>query len=227
MTDNKIAVPEISQELADRAFAGISFDPKKRGKSVIGDYNNTCQKILSKLNLDGLDKDENIEIINSCFTRYHTLYTKWLSAMSRTYSVMITGGSNFNNAKHDKMNRFERNALERLVAFDIYYQVKNRLKKKAKYENIAEIKKQGMETTILFELPDKEIKGINNKSLERVQVIFPGKPVNDIRSKLKQQAFRWSPTNNAWQRKNTSNGMMALSIIKDFLKEYNKECYAT
>lgn len=32
----------------------------------------------------------------------------WLSAMAGCFSIMITGGSNFNNAKHEKMNNRER-----------------------------------------------------------------------------------------------------------------------
>jgi len=63
------------------------------------------------------------------------------------------------------------------------------------------IKEAGMETETIFEIGD--IKAVNNKSLERVQIIFSDKPEDEIRSKLKQQAFRWAPSNNAWQRKNT------------------------
>lgn len=34
----------------------------------------------------------------------------------------------------------------------------------------------------------------------RVQLRFPGKPSDAVRSRLKSQGFRWSPTSGAWQR---------------------------
>jgi hypothetical protein len=34
----------------------------------------------------------------------------------------------------------------------------------------------------------------------RVRIIFPGKPDEQIRSRLKSRGFRWSPTAGAWQR---------------------------
>ena len=33
----------------------------------------------------------------------------------------------------------------------------------------------------------------------RVRLIFPGKPDYEVRSELKRQGFRWSPTAGAWQ----------------------------
>ena len=41
---------------------------------------------------------------------------------------------------------------------------------------------------------------IDNVEINRLQIIFPGKPDADTRSRLKQWGFRWSPTNGAWQR---------------------------
>lgn len=43
----------------------------------------------------------------------------------------------------------------------------------------------------------------------RVQLIFDGKPDEDVRAILKKWAFRWSPSNNAWQRQLTDNGKRA------------------
>lgn len=43
----------------------------------------------------------------------------------------------------------------------------------------------------------------------RVQLIFDGKPAEDVRAILKKWSFRWSPRNSAWQRQLTDNGKRA------------------
>lgn len=39
-----------------------------------------------------------------------------------------------------------------------------------------------------------------NLELNRVQLLFPGKPSEKVRAVLKSHGFRWSPTEGAWQR---------------------------
>jgi hypothetical protein len=48
---------------------------------------------------------------------------------------------------------------------------------------------------------------INNNDLQRVQIVFDDKPTDEGIKKLKSKGFRWSPSNNAWQRKNTAQGL--------------------
>lgn len=48
-----------------------------------------------------------------------------------------------------------------------------------------------------------------NSSTMRVQLIFDGKPEPDIRAILKSHAFKWCPSQGAWQRQLTANGKRA------------------
>lgn len=59
-------------------------------------------------------------------------------------------------------------------------------------------------------------KVVENTDIMRLQLIFDGKPSADIRDMLKSHAFRWSPSNEAWQRQLTNN---ARYETKSLLKE--------
>ena len=65
-------------------------------------------------------------------------------------------------------------------------------------QRIAQLKKLETKTGI-----DETINGIRifeNREANRLQIIFPGKPDDNTRKKLKSAGFRWSPIEGAWQR---------------------------
>ena len=45
---------------------------------------------------------------------------------------------------------------------------------------------------------------IDNVEENRLQLVFPGKPSEEIRTQLKRFGFRWSPTSGAWQRQRSN-----------------------
>lgn len=57
---------------------------------------------------------------------------------------------------------------------------------------------------------------IENADIMRLQLRFDGKPDADTRTVLKQNGFRWSPSNGVWQRQLTDNANFALErVIKE------------
>ena len=60
---------------------------------------------------------------------------------------------------------------------------------------------------------------VENAELMRLQLIFDGKPSEEIRAALKKNGFRWSPKNSAWQRQLTDNARYALRWMIERAKE--------
>ena len=51
---------------------------------------------------------------------------------------------------------------------------------------------------------------IRNYQLDRLQLVFDGKPNEEARTILKRSGFKWSPRETAWQRQLTPNAEWAL-----------------
>jgi hypothetical protein len=54
---------------------------------------------------------------------------------------------------------------------------------------------------------------VRNVPLDRVQLVFDGRPAPEIINELKSRAFRWSPREGAWQRQLTRNGVWAAEAV--------------
>ena len=92
--------------------------------------------------------------------------------------------------------------------------IKNTRKRIAELERLKETAtEQTNETynTDLFEV-------IENADIMRLQLRFDGKPDADTRTVLKQNGFRWSPSNGVWQRQLTDNAKFALERLIEELK---------
>ena len=50
---------------------------------------------------------------------------------------------------------------------------------------------------------------VYNYDEDRLQILFDAVPDSDMRTKLKGNAFKWPPRNQAWQRQLTQNAVIA------------------
>lgn len=92
-------------EAARRAHYWTSFSPEKRGEQLINDYSTQLAEDVAELEKEKVESD----VIQNYKDRYEKHFSSWLSAKSRCFSVMITGGSNFPVRRHEKANRSEEN----------------------------------------------------------------------------------------------------------------------
>jgi len=67
------------------------------------------------------------------------------------------------------------------------------------------------------------LKVVRNFTEDRLQLIFEGKPDEDVRALLKSNGFRWSRKFSAWQRKLTNNATYSLKhyvMSQDVMQQY-------
>lgn len=93
--------------IAIDAHRGTSFDPEKRGKQMIAEY----ESLLSS-DLDLIDgaTDEQKAAYTTGFTKHLKHY---ISSRGRIISPMIAGPSNFPTRRMEKYSRWERSAMEK------------------------------------------------------------------------------------------------------------------
>ena len=272
------------KDLAYRAGRNVVFDPERLGERLLNELEEGLTAFLAKIPEELQEEYEK---------RYISKYSDWLSAMSRTFSVMITGPANFNNRRHEKMNRYERSAYERfekwqeavlkrinrqhrLVGWEEVERLQNKLEvlteaqelmkavnKIVRSSKLSEIEmheelealglqqhqiselmaepmysfqKKGFQQfqlsnnlakikatedaikrhTAMAEAEDKEFTFDGGKveySDERIRIYFDNIPDVEMRAKLKSEAFKWSPKNQAWQRQLTPNAVRAAKRV--------------
>ena len=100
------------------------------------------------------------------------------------------------------------------VGFATYaFQNKNSEIAKVK-ARIAYLENQTSRTTT--EITINGVRLVENVEANRAQLIFEGKPSEEIRKQLKSNGFRWCPSENAWQRHLNS---WAVSMARDILEK--------
>lgn len=207
---------DVSLQLAIRAHAGTSHVPERRGESEVADYVASIQSFNDKLAAVADTDDRMIEAVAQS-ERYREGYIKrqsevW-STRSRMMSTMITGPANFPVRRQEKVwASFEKKSKE-------FWGWQERALKAA----VKAIKAVGAEPVIkpegaktgTEELQVGEVLIVVNHDVERVQIVFDGKPSPEVISELKGAAWNWSPRNSAWQRKITNNSIYSAKRIAE------------
>lgn len=137
------------KDLAYRAGQGISMDPERMGASLIQECEIGLSTFLARIPEELQDEYEK---------RYISKYSEWLHALSRTFSVMVTGAGNFNNRRHKKMNDYEHSARERFETWR--EKVIKRVNRQERLTGWAEVERLQSKLDTLTELQEK-MKAVN------------------------------------------------------------------
>lgn len=84
--------------------------------------------------------------------------------------------------------------------------VRQRIEDLQKVATIEEGERARSKSGVVFQIGDN-----------RVQLLFPSKPAEAIRTKLKREGFRWAPSAGAWQRNLNNAGIYNAQAIIDWL----------
>ncbi|MCD9015215.1 DUF3560 domain-containing protein [Parachryseolinea silvisoli] len=90
--------------------------------------------------------------------------------------------------------------------------------------NMTTVRKRikALEATASLEAKEQwfgDIRIFTNTAENRLQIFFPGKPEEDVRKRLKRHGFVWSPSQQAWQRKLSSNAFFSARLLLDAIKK--------
>lgn len=83
---------------------------------------------------------------------------------------------------------------------------------KATKDRIADLTNKAQIETKEIEISEG-VTVVENTDIDRLQIMFDGKPDESIRNILKSNGFKWAPSQSAWQRQLTSNAKYALKRI--------------
>lgn len=207
---------DVSLELATRAHAGTSHTPERRGEAEVACYVDAINTFNAKLAAIADTEGHMLKALAQA-ERFREGYIKrqndvW-SSRSRMMSTMIAGPANFPVRRQEKIwNAFEKKAKEFYDWQDRALAASIKAIKAVGY--VAPPKPEGSKTGT-EELQIGEVTIVVNHDIERVQIVFNGKPDPDVIAELKGAAWNWSPRNSAWQRKITNNSLYSAKRIAE------------
>lgn len=179
-----------------------SHYPKQRAESAIRSAVEDIADGVKRLSEDGATAEQ----VEEWTSKAIGLWLAFQSAGARTANPMVTGPANFPVARNQKAMASERKRGEEYYIF--VHQPTQWLSRRKQLGERAALS-AASSATAHRALTFPGVTLVQNATLDRVQLLFEGKPAAETISSLKGEAFRWSPREQAWQRKNTNNGVQA------------------
>lgn len=132
------------KEMAVNACRMISMDPERMGNHICIECSEELGEFLSKIPEELRAEYE---------SKYLQKWREWLAALSRCYSVLVTGPARFNSRRHERMNDYEREAKQRLK--DWSEKVVKRINRQERLTGWQEVERLQSKLDTLIELHDK------------------------------------------------------------------------
>lgn len=200
---------DLSFEAGRRAYMGMSHSPERRAESDIKAYVELVHAFWMTLN--GMaDTADKLAFVETKAEEFRVGMVKWQgivwSAYSRCMSPMITGPARFPVDRNRKaMDSYDRRCQE-------WHAWQEKFAHRAQ-RDIQQIGVPQAPSTPSETIEVNGVQIVKNFDLDRVQIVFPGKPDAETIGKLKGSAWNWSPRNKAWQRKLTDAAIRSAQHI--------------
>lgn len=201
------------RERFTQGFNHRTHFPERTAERAVNDAAGLYDAGSEKLSNAGLDA----EAVALWQARFMKLWSAYQQAGARCANWFITGPANFPKARNEKRMEIERRRCDEFYrhATGVDEFVRRRVRSAEK----AALSAAAAEV----EHKDRAFEGgrlVFNTTLDRIQLVFDGKPDADTIKELKSRAFRWSPREGAWQRQLTRNGVWAAeAVIKSLMAE--------
>ncbi len=212
---------KLSEEFKNNTFLFSDYST-----CFIDKFNNTINEIDKKCSPTVKNTEQEIlytELMNYYILKVRTKIIEVAHADNKNVSWFITGRSGINVKKY---NENSEKAIDKNLDFLKYIDhIAEKIKRKIRSldkENVERKQRIADKKKETFEYKEEtypNFKLIVNPEIARIQLVFEGKPEDEIRTKLKKYAFRWSPKSKVWQRILTHNALFATKVL---IKELEK-----
>ena len=132
------------EKMAVNSCRGISLDPERMGHHICIECSEELNEFLAQIP-EELQAEYEAKYLNK--------WREWLAALSRCYSVLVTGPARFNNRRHERMNDYERAARQRLR--DWSEKVVKRINRQQRLTGWQEVERLQSKLDTLTELHEK------------------------------------------------------------------------
>lgn len=201
---------DLDRQRGINAYRGMSFTPERRTDGDIGGYIAEIEGFAAKL-AAVVTNDVQAAEAAAQVEAYRLKWIEWTNtlwaAKGRTLSPMITGPANFPVARNRKAMDAEHNKVGKFLEWA----------NKATPRAIRAVQQAG----VVKPAPEKAnesvtvngVEIVTNYEIERIQMLFGGKPDAETIGMLKGAGWNWSPRNKAWQRMITDATMRSAMKI--------------